>query len=88
MAISSREPQPEDQWHLFNDFLVKKVSKEEALRFVPSWKLPSIIAYQIKKGRNVVDDSWKENLDTTLLYHEFSQKYAVINLQGNMLQKF
>ena len=76
MALSAREAQTENQWHLFNDFLVKKVSKEEALRFVPSWKLPSILAYQVKTEGNVIDDSWKDHLDTTLLYHDFSYKYG------------
>lgn len=53
---------------------MKKVSTAEALRFVPSWKLPSILAYQIKTGSNAVDHSWKDNLDTTLLYHDYSYR--------------
>ncbi|KAI9886097.1 MAG: hypothetical protein M1823_002115 [Watsoniomyces obsoletus] len=72
VSLSAREPQTESQWHLFNDFLVKKVQKEEALRFVPSWKLPSILAYQVKRGSNAIDDSWKDNLDTSLLYRDLS----------------
>lgn len=78
--MSGHEAQAESGWHLFNDFLVRKVSKEEALHFVPSWKLPSILAYQVKTARNAVDDSWKENLDTSLLYHGFSLKYELYNL--------
>ncbi|KAH0559633.1 hypothetical protein GP486_003846 [Trichoglossum hirsutum] len=72
VAISARERQPDSQWHLFNDFLVRKVTKEEALEFSPSWKAPSVLAYQIKSASNAVDDSWKEHLDTSLLYLECS----------------
>ena len=76
VAISARERQPDSQWHLFNDFLVRKVTKEDAIDFSPSWKVPSVLAYQIKTARNSVDDSWKEKLDTSLLYFECSLKYA------------
>ncbi|KAI9840488.1 MAG: poly(A)-specific ribonuclease [Sclerophora amabilis] len=72
VALSASEPQPSSQWHLFNDFLVKNVSKDEALRFVPSWKVPSVLAFQVKAGSNAVDDSWKDELDTSILYHDFS----------------
>lgn len=27
------------EWHLFNDFLVKRISEEEALSFPASWKV-------------------------------------------------
>ena len=57
------------QWHLFNDFLVRQTSPEEALRFDAIWKLPSVFAYQAKSASQVIDDTWKENLDPGLLYH-------------------
>jgi PAB-dependent poly(A)-specific ribonuclease subunit 2 len=76
VAISARERQPDSQWHLFNDFLVRKVTKEEALEFSPPWKAPSVLAYQIKTASNAVDDSWKEKLDTSLLYFDYSLKYG------------
>jgi PAB-dependent poly(A)-specific ribonuclease subunit 2 len=69
---SSRDPNTEDQWHLFNDFLVRPISKGEALRFEPSWKLPSVLAFQLKQTRHSIDDSWKEHLDTQLLYRWWS----------------
>ncbi|KAI9759589.1 MAG: Protein kinase C-like 1 [Chaenotheca gracillima] len=72
VALSAHEEQATSEWHLFNDFLVKKVPKEEALRFVPSWKVPSVLAFQVKAGSNAVDDSWKNELDTSILYREFS----------------
>lgn len=71
-APSSREPDAEDKWHLFNDFLVRPIPKEEALRFEPSWKLPSVLTYQLKSARNEIDDSWKDSLDTSILYRWWS----------------
>ncbi len=62
------EPQTEDKWHLFNDFLVRPVTRDDALTFNTTWKLPSVIAYQVKAANNHIDDSWKKNLDTSLLY--------------------
>jgi PAB-dependent poly(A)-specific ribonuclease subunit 2 len=70
-----QEPQQVDNWHLFNDFLVRPVKKAEALTFNTTWKLPSVIAYQIKASNNHIDDSWKKNLDTSLLYKD--TKYVV-----------
>ena len=60
----------EDGWHLFNDFLVRPTKREEALSFNPAWKLPSVLTFQIKEANNRIDDSWKTNLDTSLLYQE------------------
>ncbi|KAF1965711.1 PAB-dependent poly(A)-specific ribonuclease subunit PAN2 [Bimuria novae-zelandiae CBS 107.79] len=62
----------EDKWHLFNDFLVRPIPKEEALRFEPSWKLPSVLTYQLKAARGKIDDAWKDTLDTSILYRWWS----------------
>ena len=70
MALSTHEVQQEDRWHLFNDFLVRPIKKAEALTFNTNWKLPSVIAYQIKSANNRIDDSWKKNLDMSLLYKD------------------
>ena len=74
VSVSSREPESQNRWHLFNDFLVTEVDKDEALRFNQPWKIPSVLAYQIKDARHVVDDSWKNTLDTTLLFRDWSLK--------------
>jgi PAB-dependent poly(A)-specific ribonuclease subunit 2 len=58
-------------WHLFNDFLVRSVTAEEALTFNTAWKLPSVLAYQVKEANNKMDTSWKQELDTSLLYQDF-----------------
>jgi PAB-dependent poly(A)-specific ribonuclease subunit 2 len=70
VAHSKPEPQEQDNWHLFNDFLVRPTAKDDALTFNTTWKLPSVIAYQIKAANNRIDDSWKMNLDTSLLYKD------------------
>ena len=60
------------QWHLFNDFLVSPVTDQEAMVFDQPWKIPCVLAYQVQSARHAVDDSWKDSLDTTLLYFEWS----------------
>ncbi|KAF2421174.1 PAB-dependent poly(A)-specific ribonuclease subunit pan2 [Tothia fuscella] len=68
VSPSSLNHSATDEWHLFNDFLVRQIPKEEALRFDPSWKLPSVLTYQIKLASHQIDDSWKQRLDTSILY--------------------
>lgn len=70
-SVSPSLPNPSEgspgQWHLFNDFLVQPLAKEEALNFT-SWKIPYVLSFQLKEANNIVDFSWKRNLDTSLLY--------------------
>ncbi|KAL3422025.1 PAB-dependent poly(A)-specific ribonuclease subunit PAN2 [Phlyctema vagabunda] len=61
-------PEDEHQWHLFNDFLVQPISREEALAFNTAWKVPAVLTYQVKAANNQIDNTWKQNLDTSLLY--------------------
>ena len=68
VAVSSHESCPENDYHLFNDFLVRPINRVEALRFNSFWKMPSLITYQQKRYRHHVNDDWKNELDTTLLY--------------------
>ncbi|KAF4632859.1 hypothetical protein G7Y89_g5257 [Cudoniella acicularis] len=68
VAHSMPSAPAESQWHLFNDFLVRPIKAEEALTFNMSWKVPSVITYQVKAANNRIDNSWKQNLDTSLLY--------------------
>ncbi|KAM5375702.1 hypothetical protein ACJZ2D_005885 [Fusarium nematophilum] len=76
----------ESQWHLFNDFLVRSVSTEEALTFNTSWKVPSVVAYQVKEANNKIDMDWKKNIDTSILYQDINpnsdpavKTYQVLN---------
>ncbi|KAJ5105410.1 hypothetical protein NUU61_002757 [Penicillium alfredii] len=72
VSISAREAQEQSRWHLFNDFLVTELDRDEALRFTQPWKQPCVLAYQVRDARHAVDDSWKKLLDTTLLFREWS----------------
>ncbi|KAF9700320.1 hypothetical protein EKO04_001633 [Ascochyta lentis] len=83
---SSREETSEDKWHLFNDFLVRPIPKEEALRFEPGWKLPSVLTYQLKAARNKIDDSWKDNLDASILYRWWSSNPAPPDSKFRLLE--
>lgn len=70
VAHSAPNSPSESQWFLFNDFLVTPMPKEDALSFNSSWKLPSVITYQMKDQNNRVDNSWKQSLDTSILYSD------------------
>ena len=59
-------------WHLFNDFLVSPIDAREALHFNKTWKMPSVVCYQVKSGHGKIDNSWKHTLDTTLLLQPYS----------------
>ncbi|KAH8427624.1 poly(A)-specific ribonuclease [Aspergillus melleus] len=72
VSISSRKTEPVNKWHLFNDFLVTEVDKDEALRFNQPWKQPCVLAYQVRDARHAIDDSWKNFLDTGLLFRDWS----------------
>ncbi|KAK5995204.1 PAN2-PAN3 deadenylation complex catalytic subunit PAN2 [Cladobotryum mycophilum] len=72
VAHAEPETSDENQWHLFNDFLVRSVSTEEALAFNTSWKVPSVVAYQVKSANNKIDTEWRNNIDTSILYQDFN----------------
>lgn len=65
-------PRP-PSWHLFNDFMVRMVPAQEALHFDPRWKLPSVITYQASRTIGHLDQSWKTQIDSTVLYRSVSQ---------------
>ncbi|KAM0205245.1 hypothetical protein ACHAQI_009349 [Fusarium lateritium] len=86
--VGHAEPEApgESRWHLFNDFLVKSVTTEDALTFNTSWKVPSVIAYQVKDENNKIDTEWKKNIDTSILYQDFgpnsdptTKTYQILN---------
>ncbi|OTB10381.1 hypothetical protein K445DRAFT_322985 [Daldinia sp. EC12] len=68
IAHSAPTAPGQSQWYLFNDFYVKPIPPQEALTFNTSWKTPSVITYQIKSANNQLDSTWKQNLDSRLLY--------------------
>lgn len=59
-------------WHLFNDFLVRRCSSIAALSF-PAWKRPAILSYQLDRPMLVLDNAWAQKLDTSILRLGLSQ---------------
>lgn len=43
-----------NQWYLFNDFLVRPLSEQEALSFPASWKVPAVLLWE-RIDRTVLD---------------------------------
>ncbi|KAL7275645.1 poly(A)-specific ribonuclease [Rhizina undulata] len=82
VALSSTTRQAQSNWHMFNDFLVKPVSREDALDFTPKWKMPSVLCFQAKSASNVVDNSWRDHLDTNLLYYDFPYRGEILREPG------
>ncbi|KAI1347977.1 PAB-dependent poly(A)-specific ribonuclease subunit PAN2 [Xylaria sp. FL0043] len=68
VAHSAPTAPDQSQWYSFNDFHVKQIPAKEALTFNTSWKTPSVIIFQVKSANNQLDSSWKQNLDSRLLY--------------------
>lgn len=68
VGLANPDPTQSSNWHLFNDFLVHKLPTEEALHFNSQWKLPSVIVYQVKLMSHKIDDNWKHEMDTSILY--------------------
>ncbi|KKY24389.1 putative pab-dependent polyspecific ribonuclease subunit pan2 [Phaeomoniella chlamydospora] len=71
-AAESNPTKQSANWHLFNDFLVTPLPAREALLFNSNWKTPSVLGYQIKSAHGAIDNSWKESLDLSILFHPYS----------------
>ncbi|PLW49838.1 hypothetical protein PCASD_01618 [Puccinia coronata f. sp. avenae] len=64
-----------DPWYLFNDFLVKKISQDEALSFPACWKVPCVLYYVRKDSDQVLDfDKLPSNAqhDTSILLSDIN----------------
>jgi PAB-dependent poly(A)-specific ribonuclease subunit 2 len=72
-SLSEPDAQHSEGWHLFNDFMVRKVGAEDGLGFDARWKLPAVITYQVKSMSHAIDNSWKSHIDTRVLYRSVAQ---------------
>lgn len=74
--VSTKKDSPKNKWstdwHLFNDFLVSPVESREAVSFDRNWKMPAVVAYQVKSAHGKIDERWKDNMDTSLLYSPYT----------------
>ncbi|BGO90283.1 hypothetical protein NBRC10512_004804 [Rhodotorula toruloides] len=55
--VASEEEKPGSSWHLFNDFLVRPISEEEALSFPGKWKIPAVLFYERRDAPQLLDFS-------------------------------
>ncbi|BFZ56611.1 poly(A)-specific ribonuclease [Savitreella phatthalungensis] len=72
---SADEERP--RWVLFNDFLVKEVSEEEALTFAGNWKVPAVVIYEAVSS--AVDNRRilpHVDVDTSILYTDWPRVSA------------
>ncbi|CAH7690962.1 PAB-dependent poly(A)-specific ribonuclease subunit 2 [Phakopsora pachyrhizi] len=60
-------------WYLFNDFLVRKVSEEEALSFPACWKIPCVLYYVREDFSDVLDLSrLPSKMDQSILFKDIN----------------
>ncbi|GAA5946166.1 hypothetical protein JCM3765_000141 [Sporobolomyces pararoseus] len=60
VALARVSPEGSDaapSWHLFNDFLVRPISEEEALSFSGDWKIPAVLFYERVDSKEILDFS-------------------------------
>lgn len=73
VSVADPDPNHVSDWHLINDFLIRPIAEEEALHFDARWKLPSVLTYQAKSISHMLDDTWKQGIDTSVLYRSVTQ---------------
>ncbi|KAF9532295.1 ubiquitin carboxyl-terminal hydrolase-domain-containing protein [Crepidotus variabilis] len=60
-------------WYLFNDFVVRNISAEEALVFQAQWKIPAILYLERVDVRDQIQlDTLRNSLDSTILSRDAS----------------
>ncbi|EMD34423.1 hypothetical protein CERSUDRAFT_117294 [Gelatoporia subvermispora B] len=53
-ASVSQEPDTQSPWFLFNDFVVRNISEQEALSFPGSWKVPAVLYFERRSRYDVM----------------------------------
>lgn len=76
------EEKDKDQWYLFNDFLVRPLSAQEALSFPASWKVPAVLLWE-RIDRDVIDlTTSASHADLELLCQDLSiSKHRELSLK-------
>ncbi|RKP14656.1 ubiquitin carboxyl-terminal hydrolase-domain-containing protein [Piptocephalis cylindrospora] len=65
-------PEATDNWHLFNDFLVRPIPQEEVTSIDASWRLPALVFYVERARKAQSRRSPPTSPDLSVLYKEYS----------------
>ena len=69
-------PEAKSPWYLFNDFLVRNITEDEALSFPGMWKWPSVIMYKRvlseRRAVSLAQSIRSLQLDPWFLFNDFS----------------
>lgn len=77
-------PNLKSAWFLFNDFVVRNISEEEALSFPSTWKVPAILYFERVDVREQLDYSGlPDQLDPSILSLDTS---ICVNRDKNIIQ--
>ncbi|KAL7423333.1 poly(A)-specific ribonuclease [Cryptotrichosporon argae] len=64
---------PDDDWVLFNDFLVRHVKEDEVFRFADAWKVPAVIFLERVDAPRVLQlDTLPTHLDPAVLFKDLN----------------
>ncbi|CCG81195.1 PAB-dependent poly(A)-specific ribonuclease subunit pan2 [Taphrina deformans PYCC 5710] len=67
------EDSEESPWLLFNDFLVKEVTAEEALTYPGPWKVPAVLSYErINETSSRATETADSTIDMSIIYRDLS----------------
>ncbi|RDB20983.1 PAB-dependent poly(A)-specific ribonuclease subunit PAN2 [Hypsizygus marmoreus] len=73
VKVPEAEGHPASPWFLFNDFVVRNISEDEALSFPDKWKVPAIVYYERLHLQEALDYSaLPEKIDDAILSHDTS----------------
>jgi PAB-dependent poly(A)-specific ribonuclease subunit 2 len=70
---ADRQPYIKDPWFLFNDFVVRNISEDEALSFPSTWKVPAVLYLERENVRSRLDfRGLPDELDPSILSRDTS----------------
>ncbi|KAE9386325.1 PAB-dependent poly(A)-specific ribonuclease subunit PAN2 [Gymnopus androsaceus JB14] len=79
-----REDEGVSPWYIFNDFVVRNVSEQEALSFPGRWKIPAILHFERVDRKDCLDFSQlPDTIDPSILCRETS---ISMNRDPNLIQ--
>ncbi|KDQ59577.1 hypothetical protein JAAARDRAFT_77653 [Jaapia argillacea MUCL 33604] len=78
------DPELDSPWFVFNDFVVRNISEDEALSFPGQWKLPAIVYLERTDiGERVDFSALHDDSDPTILCHDTN---IAVNRDKNLVK--